>query len=58
MRDLIRGDKKCKAQQRLETLILDGLESGDSNSVTPDFWKEVWARADARKNGMPPGSVS
>jgi antitoxin ParD1/3/4 len=49
LRELIREDKKRKAQERLETLLLEGLESGDAIPVTPDFWKDLWARVDARK---------
>jgi antitoxin ParD1/3/4 len=49
LRELIREDKKRKAQERLETLLLEGLESGEAIPVTPEFWKELWARVDARK---------
>ncbi len=58
LRELIRADKKRKAQERLETLLLEGLESGDPIPVTPDFWKELWARVDARKQEKPAGSNS
>jgi antitoxin ParD1/3/4 len=59
LRELIREDKKHKAQERLESLLLEGLESGDPITVTPDFWKELWGRVDARKkaqNGRGTGS--
>jgi antitoxin ParD1/3/4 len=49
LRELIRADKKRKAQERLEALLLEGLESGDPIPVTPRFWKELWASVDARK---------
>jgi antitoxin ParD1/3/4 len=49
LRELIREDKKRKAQERLESLLLEGLESGDPINVTPDFWKDLWERVDARK---------
>ncbi|MCX6381042.1 MAG: type II toxin-antitoxin system ParD family antitoxin [Armatimonadetes bacterium] len=49
LRELIREDKKRKAQERLETLLLEGLESGDAIPVTPDFWKDLWTRVDARQ---------
>ena len=49
LRELIREDRKRKAQERLETLLLDGLESGESVPVTPEFWKDLWGRVDARK---------
>jgi antitoxin ParD1/3/4 len=53
LRELIREDKKRKAQERLETLLLEGLESGDPIPVTPEFWKELWMRVDARKKAKP-----
>ncbi|MEO7715594.1 MAG: hypothetical protein ABIY70_05295 [Capsulimonas sp.] len=37
------------AQERLETLLLEGLESGDPVLVTPDFWKQLWERVDTGK---------
>ncbi len=49
LRELIRADRKLKAQNRLESLLLEGLESGEAIPVTPDFWKDLWARVDARK---------
>ena len=49
LRELIREDRKRKSQERLEGLLLDGLESGDAIPVTPDFWKDLWARVDARR---------
>ncbi|BDI28608.1 addiction module antitoxin [Capsulimonas corticalis] len=51
LRELIREDKKRKAQERLETLLLEGLESGDAIPVTPDFWKQLWERVDTRRKG-------
>jgi antitoxin ParD1/3/4 len=52
LRELIREDKKHKAQERLESLLLEGMESGDPVAVTPDFWKELWGRVDARKKAQ------
>ena len=49
LRELIREDKKRKAQERLEALLLEGLESGDAVSVTPEFWQNLWSRVDAKK---------
>jgi antitoxin ParD1/3/4 len=40
VRSLIREDKEKKeAQQRVEALLLDGLNSGDAISATPSYWK-------------------
>ena len=49
LRELIREDKKRKARERLESLLLEGLESGDAVPVTPEFWQNLWARVDAKK---------
>lgn len=49
LRELIREDKKRKAQERLEPLLLDGLESGDTVPVTSEMWRDLWARVDGRR---------
>ena len=37
VRDLVRRDQKERAQDRLEALLLEGLESGPGEPVTPEF---------------------
>ncbi len=49
LRELIREDKKRKAQERLESFLLEGLDSGEAVSVTPEFWKDLWGRVDSQK---------
>lgn len=49
LRELIREDKKRKSLERLESFLLDGLESGDPVPVTPEFWQALWGRVDAQK---------
>lgn len=53
VRDLVRRDQKERAQDRLEALLLEGLESGPGEPVTPEFWnnlrREVQERRDRRK---------
>ena len=53
IRELIRGDEKRKAEERLEALLLEGLE-GKEAAVTRDDWnairKEAVAKLKARKN--------
>ncbi len=45
VRSLIREDKEKKeTQQRVESLLLEGLESGKPIPVTPEYWKEKKAR--------------
>lgn len=37
IRELIRGDEKRKAEERLEALLLEGLESEESELTKKDF---------------------
>jgi antitoxin ParD1/3/4 len=53
VRELIRDDEKRKAEERLETLLLEGL-SGDESTLTrkdfADIRTEALAQVQARKN--------
>ena len=40
IRDLIRQAQKQTAQERLDSLLLEGLESGESIEVTDEWWQE------------------
>lgn len=51
LRSLIREDQKRKAQERLETLLLEGLESGDTEKLTPGDWEEVRREVRRRLGG-------
>lgn len=57
IRDLIRDDQKRKDQERLESLLLDALEGGGSQEVTPEFFERLRERArqaiKARESGTP-----
>jgi antitoxin ParD1/3/4 len=52
IRELVRDDRKRKAQARLEELLLEGLDSGEGEKIAPDFFqnlkKEFVARAGKR----------
>ena len=37
----MRDDRKRKAQARLEELLLEGLDSGEGEKITPEFFKEL-----------------
>lgn len=39
-RELVRERQKSKKQEHLETLLLEGLESGQAVEVTPDYIKQ------------------
>jgi antitoxin ParD1/3/4 len=40
-RELVRQDQKRKAQERLETLLLEGLESGNATAMTDEDWQDI-----------------
>ena len=48
IRQLVPDDQKRAAQERLETLLMEGLESGPSREMTAEDWDElrcrVWQR--------------
>ena len=52
VRDLIRGDEKRRAEERLEALLLEGLK-GEEAPLTREDWtairKEALSRVAARK---------
>lgn len=40
IRELIRDDQRRAAQEKLEAMLLQGLDSGDPIEVTPEFWEQ------------------
>ncbi|MGA9380539.1 MAG: type II toxin-antitoxin system ParD family antitoxin [Phormidium sp.] len=40
-RELVRQDQKRKAQERLEELLLEGLNSGEATPMTDQDWQEI-----------------
>jgi antitoxin ParD1/3/4 len=48
MRELIRADQKRKVEGRIDTLLLEGLDSGQPIPVTPEFWEEKKRRLTER----------
>jgi antitoxin ParD1/3/4 len=40
VRELIRADQKRKAEERIDALLLEGLDSGQPIPVTPEYWEE------------------
>jgi len=41
IRALIREDRKRRAQEKLEELLLEGLDSGEPEPWTEEDWKEI-----------------
>ncbi len=53
MRELIRSDEKRKAEERLEALLLEGLQSPETE-LTPADWSEIRQEAIARVKARRP----
>ena len=41
IRELLREAQRRKERNKLEQLLLEGLESGDPIPVTPEFWEKM-----------------
>jgi len=58
-RELVRQDEQREAEDRLESLLLQALESGEPTPMTKSDWddirKEVRRRAEQRKKGKSKG---
>jgi len=39
VRELLREDQKRRAEEKLEVLLLEGLNSGKPIDVTPEYWE-------------------
>jgi len=56
-RELIRQDEQREAEARLESMLIQALESGEPTPMTKEDWndvrKEVRRRAAQRKKGKP-----
>ncbi len=54
IRALVREEQKRKAQEQLEALLVEGLESGKPTEMTDEEWNEIrkesLARLKARKS--------
>ncbi len=48
VRDLIRTDQRRKAEERIDALLLEGLDSGPPIPVTPEYWEEKKRRLTER----------
>lgn len=53
VRDLIREDQKRKAEERIDALLLQGLQSGQPTTVTPEYWESKKKRLVARSPKTP-----
>jgi hypothetical protein len=48
--------RKLDADEVIEALLLDGLESGDSVEVTPGFWEDFELRRERRRTERDPAT--
>ena len=48
VRDLIKADKKRAAQEQLETLLLEGLNSGPASPMTDEDYDEIRSNVTVR----------
>lgn len=47
IRQLLREERKARAEKRLEVLLLEGLDSGEPEEATDDYWSDLIAETDA-----------
>ncbi|HLO86600.1 MAG TPA: type II toxin-antitoxin system ParD family antitoxin [Nostocaceae cyanobacterium] len=40
-RELVRQDQKQKANERLQTMLLEGLNSGNATEMTTQDWEDI-----------------
>jgi len=40
VRELLRQDQKRHAQEKLEALLLEGINSGKPIEITPEYWEK------------------
>ena len=50
VRELIREDKKRRDQEKLESMLIEGLDSGVTVQATPEFWSELWSHVDQKSD--------
>lgn len=48
VRELIREDRRRRAKDKLDAMLLEGLASGDPIPVTAEFWNELKGEALAK----------
>lgn len=52
VRELIREDRKRRAKQTLDALLVEGLNSGESIPVNAKFWADLRREARVRSGGQ------
>jgi antitoxin ParD1/3/4 len=47
LRELVRADQRRRARQKLDELLLEGIQSGPAEEVTPGYIDEMTAEMEA-----------
>ena len=50
IRNLVRDDQKRRAEEKLEALLLEDLNSGEPIEITPEYWEKKRAQLIERHN--------
>ena len=50
IRNLVRDDQKRRAEEKLEALLLEGLNSGEPIEITPEYWEKKRTQLIKRHN--------
>ena len=50
IRNLVRDDQKRRAEEKLEALLLEGLNSGEPIEITPEYWEKKRTQLIERHN--------
>jgi antitoxin ParD1/3/4 len=48
IRGLIRMDQRRRVEERIDALLLEGMDSDDPISITPEYWEEKKRRLTER----------
>ncbi|MHC5541565.1 type II toxin-antitoxin system ParD family antitoxin [Singulisphaera rosea] len=54
VRELIRADRKRKAEERIDALLLEGLDPGGSITITKEYWDEKKRKPNERLGKIRP----
>ena len=50
IRNLVRDDQKRRAEEKLEALLLEDLNSGEPIEITPEYWEKKRTQLIKRHN--------
>ena len=50
IRNLVRDDQKRRTEEKLEALLLEGLNSGEPIEITPEYWEKKRTQLIERQN--------